>query len=275
MIRIFFTILTLLFSCQSFANNKIKIVTSITPLAAIASMLVKDQAEVVTIASNNDCPHHYNLKPSDLEKVQNADIVLYINEEFDGFVSKLMNGHSKNIIRIGDFSQLNIIKDNQYNNWHIWLDLSNVQIILNELSRLLIKKFPALSSYIRQNLQESQGQIERLIKIKNEQILSLQDVILLTDSLEYFFDSERNITKLYSPNQKSLRYINNLEKKLSESNSKCLILNIEQDPLIYKNLKANIVVVESENWIEDKINNKLFYNQYLKIINQVTKCLNY
>ncbi|XVN42735.1 MAG: hypothetical protein RCG15_00020 [Candidatus Rickettsia vulgarisii] len=62
---------------------------------------------------------------------------------------------------------------------------------------------------------------------------------------------------------------------LSQLNSKCLVLNIGQDPLVYQSLKANIVEVESENWKVDKINNELFYNQYLKIINQVTRCLNY
>lgn len=275
MIKKIFTIIILLFSYQSFANSKIKIVTSITPLAAIVSMLVKDKAEVTAIASNNGCPHHYNLKPSDLQKVQDTDIVLYINEEFDGFVGKLMSQNNKNIIRVSDFPKLNLIKDNNCNNWHIWLDLYNVQIILEKLSKIIIKQIPDLGVFIKQNLQESKKQIEKLVKIRNQQLSSLQDIILLTDSLEYFFESKYNVIKLYSPNQKSLKYIDNLKRKLSESDSKCLILNIEQDSLIYQNLKANIVEVESENWKVDKINNELFYNQYLKIINQVTKCLNY
>ncbi|MCC8417832.1 MAG: metal ABC transporter substrate-binding protein [Rickettsia endosymbiont of Bryobia graminum] len=275
MIKKFFILIIVLFSYQSFANSKIKIVTSITPLAAITSMLVKDKAEVIAIASSNACPHHYNLKPSDLEKVQDANIVIYINEEFDGFVSKLMNRNNKNIIRVSDFPKLNLIKDNNYNNWHVWLDLYNVQIILEMVSRILIEQFPDLSVCIKKNLQESKKQIEKLIKIKNQQLSSLQDVILLTDSLEYFFENKYNVTKLYSPNQKSLKYIDNLKKKLNQSNSKCLILTIEQDSLVYQNLEANIVKVESENWKVDKINNELFYNQYLKIINQVAKCLNY
>lgn len=275
MIKKFFSIIILLFSYQTFASSKIKIVASITPLASIVSMLVKDQAEVVAIASNNDCPHHYNLKPSDLQKVQDADIVLYINEEFDGFVSKLMSQNNKNVVKVSDFPRLNLIKDNQYNNWHIWLDLYNVQIILEMVSNVLIEQFPNLSIYVKQNLQESKKQIDRLIEAKNQQLSSLQDVILLTDSLEYFFDDNCNVAKLYSPNQKSLKYINNLEKLLSQSNSKCLVLNIGQDPSVYQSLKANVVKVESENWKVDKINNELFYNQYLKIINQVTRCLNY
>ncbi|MFP3018168.1 MAG: hypothetical protein ACEY3E_04610, partial [Candidatus Tisiphia sp.] len=58
---IFITIIMILLSQVSFANvGRIKIVTSITPLASIIAMLVKEQAEIVAIANNNDCPHHYN-----------------------------------------------------------------------------------------------------------------------------------------------------------------------------------------------------------------------
>ncbi|MFU7503349.1 MAG: metal ABC transporter solute-binding protein, Zn/Mn family, partial [Candidatus Tisiphia sp.] len=90
---IFIAMIITLFNYAAFASGKVKIVTSITPLAAIIAMLVKDQAEIVAIANNDDCPHHYNLKPSDLKKVKDADIVFYIDEQFDGFVGKLMNGH--------------------------------------------------------------------------------------------------------------------------------------------------------------------------------------
>jgi hypothetical protein len=77
---------------------------------------------------------------------------------------------------------------------------------------------------------------------------------------------------LYSGNQKSLKYIQNLEKLLDRSASKCLVLGAEEDFKIYKNFKADIVKVESENWAVDQITSSLFFDQYLKIINQIAKC---
>ncbi|MDR0774236.1 MAG: zinc ABC transporter substrate-binding protein [Rickettsia sp.] len=256
------------------------IVTSITPLAAIIAMLVKDQAEIVAIANNDDCPHHYNLKPSDLKKVKDADIVFYIDEQFDGFAGKLMNGHSKNVIKISNFTGLKIISNDSYSNWHIWLDLDNVKVVLEQLSKILVGRFPDISSDIYQNLDKAKKQIERLTKIKNEKLGPLTDVILLSDSLEYFFDNSRKferiiVAKLYNSDQKSLKYISNLEHLLAMSNSKCLLLSLDQDVRIYKNFKTEIVEVESENWRITDINDDLYYNQYLKIINQVAKCLNY
>ncbi|WP_341747527.1 metal ABC transporter substrate-binding protein [Candidatus Tisiphia endosymbiont of Dascillus cervinus] len=274
---IFIAIIMILLSQVSFANvGRIKIVTSITPLASIIAMLVKEQAEIVAIANNNDCPHHYNLRPSDLKKVKDADIVFYIDEQFDGFAGKLMNGHSKNVIKISNFDRLKIISNDSYDNWHIWLDLDNVKILLEQLSQILSQRFPEISSAVYQNFEEAKKQIGDLAKIKHQRLASLTDVILLSDSLEYFFDnSQKRVAKLYSSDQKSLKYISNLEHLLSMSNSKCLLLSLDQDVALYKNFKVEVVAIESENWQVTNINSDLFYNQYLKIINQMSKCLNY
>ncbi|WP_342272104.1 metal ABC transporter substrate-binding protein [Candidatus Tisiphia endosymbiont of Parasteatoda lunata] len=274
---IFIAIIMILLSQVSFANvGRIKIVTSITPLASIIAMLVKEQAEIVAIANNNDCPHHYNLRPSDLKKVKDADIVFYIDEQFDGFAGKLMNGHSKNVIKISNFNRLKIISNDSYSNWHIWLDLDNVKILLEQLSQILVGRFPEISSAVYQNFEEAKKQIDDLAKIKHQRLASLTDVILLSDSLEYFFDnSQKRVAKLYSSDQKSLKYISNLEHLLSMSHSKCLLLSLDQDVALYKNFKVEVVAIESENWQVTNINSDLFYNQYLKIINQMSKCLNY
>ena len=269
-ISIFTIIFLILFNHNVLASgSKIKIVTSITPLASIIAMLLNDNAEIVAIANNNNCPHHYNLKPSDLQKVKDADLVLYIDDDFDSFASKLMNNHSKNVIKISDLAKVKFISTNR----HIWLDLERVKIMLEQLSTILARQFPNLDSEIYQNLYNSAKQIDNLIRIKEKLLAPLKDVILLSDSLEYLFDEQKyKVQKLYSGNQKSLKYIQNLEKLLDRSASKCLVLGTEEDFKIYKHFKANIVKVESENWAVNRITSDLFFNQYLKIINQIAKC---
>ncbi len=269
-VNIFATIFFLLFNYSAFAStSKIKIVTSITPLAAIIAMLLGDYAEIASIANNNDCPHHYHLKPSDLQKVKEADMVFYIDDSFDSFASKLMNKHGQNVIKISDLTKLNLIAAN----WHIWLDLQNVKILLEQLSSILAKQFPEISSEIYRNLDLAQKRIDTLIAFKEKELASLKDVILLSDSLVYLFEEQKyKVQKLYSGNQKSLKYVDNLEALLAKSASKCLVLSSEQDSKMYQNFKANIVQVESENWEVKQITSDLFYEQYLKIISNITKC---
>ncbi|AAY60869.1 metal ABC transporter substrate-binding protein [Rickettsia felis] len=291
------------FSLTSYA--KPKIVVSITPIASIVSMLVKDKADIESLAISSDCPHHYNIKPSDLVKVKNADIAIYINEQFDGFAEKLIDNHSKNIIKISDIKSLTIIKDivksvgfnykergakpitnrratsddgSEFKsfdyNWHIWLDLDNVRILLQEFARIFSKNFPELQEDINNNLSAALKELNKLQEIKNNEFATIKDVILLSDSSEYFFvNTNIKTSKLYSESQKSLRYIRKLEDLIKESNNKCLVLSSEQNSRLYDKLNAKIIILNSENWNVKNINSSTFQNQYLQMINQVKKCL--
>ncbi|MGU9986844.1 metal ABC transporter solute-binding protein, Zn/Mn family [Rickettsia sp. wq] len=257
----------LFFSFTSYA--KPKIVTSITPIASIAAMLVKDKAEIESLAISNGCPHHYNLKPSNLAKVKNADIAIYIDEEFDGFAEKLINNHAKTIIKISDIKDLKIIKDN----WHIWLDLDNTRIMLQKFAKVFSKKFPDLQADINNNLELAMKELQDLQEAKNNEFANLKDVILLSDSSEYFFiDTNIRTTKLYSDSQKSLRYFSKLDSLIKESNNKCLVLSTEQNPNLYNKLNVKTVILNSENWEIKNIDSRSFQNQYLQMINQVRGC---
>ncbi|ABV74393.1 zinc/manganese ABC transporter substrate binding protein [Rickettsia akari str. Hartford] len=265
-------ILTLLFltffSLTSYA--KPKIVVSITPIASIVSILVKDKADIESLAVNNDCPHHHNIKPSDLAKVKNADIAIYINEQFDSFAEKLIDNHSKNIIKISNIKSLTTIKDN----WHIWLDLNNTAILLQEFARIFSKNFPELQEDINNNLSAALKELSKLQEIRNNEFATIKDVVLLSDSSEYFFlNTNIKTAKLYSKSQKSLRYISKLEDLIKESNNKCLILSNEQNSRLYDKLNAKIIILNSENWNVQNIHSNTFQNQYLQMINQVKKCI--
>ena len=297
------TIFLTFLSLTSYA--KPKIVVSITPIASIVSMLVKDKTDIESLAVNNDCPHHHNIKPSDLAKVKNADIAIYINEQFDSFAEKLISNHSKSIIKISDIKSLTIIKDiiksvgfnykergaktidnrratsdllSEFKsfdyNWHIWLDLNNTAILLQEFAQIFSKKFPELQEDINNNLSEALNELNKLQEIKNNELRAIKDVILLSDSSEYFFaNTNIKTAKLYSESQKSLRYISKLEDLIKESNNKCLVLSNEQNPRLYDKLNAKIIILNSENWNVKDIDSNTFQNQYLQMINQVKKCI--
>ena len=256
------------FNFTSYA--KPKIVVSITPIASIAAMLVKDKANIESLAISGNCPHHYDIKPSDLAKVENADIAIYINEQFDGFIEKLISNHSQNIIKISNIKSLTTIKDN----WHIWLDLNNAAILLQEFAQIFSEKFPELQEDINNNLSAALKALNKLQEINNNELAMIKDVILLSDSSEYFFlNTNIKTAKLYSESQKSLRYISKLADLIKESNNKCLVLSNGQNSRLYDKLNARIIILNSENWNMQNINSNTFQNQYLQMIDQVKKCV--
>ncbi|ADE29525.1 metal ABC transporter solute-binding protein, Zn/Mn family [Rickettsia prowazekii] len=258
------------FSLTSYA--KPKIVVSITPISSILAMLVKDKVDIESLAVNNECPHHHNIKPSDITKVRNADMVIYINEQFDGFTEKLISNNNQNIIKISDIKSLTTIK----NNWHIWLDLNNAKILLQEFAQIFIKNFPQLQKEINNNLPIALKELNKLQDIKNNEFRTIKDIILLSDSSEYFFlNTNIKTAKLYRESQKSLRYISKLEELIKGSNNKCIVLSNKQKSQLYTklNAKTKIIILNSENWNVKNINSNTFQDQYLQMINQVKKCI--
>lgn len=266
-------IFALILNSSAFADYKI--VTSISPIGSIVAMLVQDKSEVSVITTDNACPHHHHAKPSAFKKIQEADIAIYIDDQFDSFAAKLIANSGAKIIKISDFERLNLVKFNGFYNWHFWLDLDNTLILLEELSKILIIHMPEISDDIYSNLNKSKEKIKDLIKIKTELLSKRYEVILLSDSLEYFFINNNlyTVKKLYEPDYKSLKYIDNLERLLREGhNDKCVVLGPDQSYKFYKNFSAPVVQLESENWLLFGDLKDLFYINYLKMIKQIADC---
>ncbi|RLG86070.1 MAG: hypothetical protein DRO18_04925, partial [Thermoprotei archaeon] len=59
------------------SNEKPTVVCTTTVLASIVEDLASDLVNVEVIASPTICPAHYDVRPSDVEKVRQASLILY------------------------------------------------------------------------------------------------------------------------------------------------------------------------------------------------------
>jgi zinc transport system substrate-binding protein len=94
------------------SNAELQIVTSITPLASLVAMIAGDKAEVSTMASDQGCPHHHALKPSDISRLSNTDLFIYIDDDFDAFATKLLPKFHGRALRISDIQGLKLVRNN-------------------------------------------------------------------------------------------------------------------------------------------------------------------
>ncbi len=262
----------IIFTFSSKINAQINVIASIAPIANLASMLLEDKAKVEVIASSGGCPHHYHAKPSDLKKIKNADLIIYIDADFDGFIANLTKDHQGNIFKISDIKNLNLISDHHNTNWHIWLDLANVRMILTALADKLILLFPEHRQMIIQNLEKAKYKVSALQKFKNERLSSAIKPASLAYSLEYFFlGTEIDLIKLNYNNQNSLKFYLNLEDSLHKSSRKCLIIDNDQNIYSFKKLKTNVIQIDPENWPVKTGND--FIASYAKITRQISSCI--
>jgi zinc transport system substrate-binding protein len=259
------------------ANAKPKIVTSITPIASLVAMLTEDEADVIAINTSSGCPHHYQMKPSDKEKIFDAKMLIYIDDNFESFAGKLAEKFKGKVIKISDFGSINFQDDKDAINWHFWLDLDNVLALHEELAEVIIKEVPELKLIVESNRNKASAKIKSLIQLKDHELSSIKDMVVVSDSFEHFFNGiDAGVVKLYQKEHSSLKDYSDIESILNNQTNQCVVVDSNQDDSVYKKFNKRIVKIDSENWIsEDENGSKvdLFCKKYLEMIELLKQCV--
>ena len=268
--------LVLIFFASLSLASKPKIITSCTPVASIVSMLTENIADVETIDTSYGCPHHYQIRPSDKEKIKNAQIFIFIDDNFDGFAGRLAESFHGEVIKISQLEKINFLGKNKKINWHFWLDLKNVLVLQDEISNVLLRHFPHLQNEILSNKKKAQEQISELIELKQANLKGVSNLVILTDILEHFLSDidNNNIKRLYQKQNSSLKSVSELQSVLSQNRPLCLVIDTTENIEKYQRFNKKIIQFE-ENWSVDKNKKdyaKLFYNKYIQMIFHLKHC---
>ena len=87
------TFLCLLLAIPLFSANASSppvVVVSIPPLHSITAAVMEGRGEPQLIVSGNRSLHGFRLKPSQLRAIQKADLLLYIDEDFENFLARAL-----------------------------------------------------------------------------------------------------------------------------------------------------------------------------------------
>ena len=92
--KIFLIFITfVIFTVQiAYTKSTIKIVTTLPFLKSIAQDIVQKKASVYSIARGIEDPHHVEVKPSDMLKLNRADMLVEVGMDLDLWTQKLMTG---------------------------------------------------------------------------------------------------------------------------------------------------------------------------------------
>ncbi|QUJ68378.1 zinc ABC transporter substrate-binding protein ZnuA [Photobacterium sp. GJ3] len=87
--------------------KEMHVVTTVHPLSLIVQELVADVGTSETLLPAGSSPHDYALRPSDVEKVNKADLVIWVGPELESFLTKLL-GDKKNAIALTAQSEITL-----------------------------------------------------------------------------------------------------------------------------------------------------------------------
>ena len=290
-------IFILLIPIISYSTEK-RIVATIKPLHSIIVNIV-DNEDVELLLDGNTSPHDYYLKPSDIKKIKNADLIFYIDDNtIESFLRKALKTVAEsNKVSISKNKRINLLPIREGGIWeeeiaheghdhahgefdpHVWLSTNNAIRITKEIVKELSKINPSKKNMYKKNALVFINQIKENKKNITMEVESIRDesYIVFHDAYQYF---EKEF-KLNPAGSISLNpEISPTPKRISEIKSKILSQNIK---CVFKEPQFPSKVVQTitkdttaKEGILDPLGSDLSPGKelYINLINNISKNLN-
>lgn len=272
-------ILLIIFCLFSTKCYSYKIITSIAPIYGLIKPLLKNtNIKIDLLLPTNQSPHSIFLKPSQFNKLKNADIIIWCGEELEYGLKNIIKKIKKNkiIIKLSSIKMLKFlnIRNFKIKDQHFFLNPENVTIILLFLTEILSKNLINIKFMIKDNSQEIQKKIFKINKKIRNKLLQLKKIpfIVLHDGFQYF-EKYYNLNHqfsiyLHSKQSLSIKRLNIIRKIIEKKKIQHIFiepqLSINYIKLLDIYHDINICIIDPIG-----INLILKNNFYLKLINNI------
>ena len=144
MLRRCLFLLTILIAVPVSAEPALRVVSSVNPLHLLTAEIGGDAIEAVLLQSPRFSPHDLQLRPSDMEVLKKADLILWFGPVLETNLQRPMRRYKQAVALFPDAQSG---KDEP----HFWLDAEIMQDLARRLARMLSERLPSRSAYFHAN----------------------------------------------------------------------------------------------------------------------------
>lgn len=249
------------FHAQAENDEEIRVAVDIAPLYSLVAQVMEGVGSPDIIISPNASPHDYNLKPSEAQILQDADIVFFMGEALTAWLMRPIENLSPNSQKIALLNHPEtilwerrdhaIFEDNHEEGHnhehetidpHAWLSLENaaiwVRIIANELSKI----DPANAQNYQKNAAISEERLSELKDKIDKEIRPIENhrFVVFHDSFQYFerdFDIKAQGAILLSDaTPPSPARLTELQDFIESENISCILTEPQFNPNLINSL---------------------------------------
>ncbi|NDK55439.1 metal ABC transporter solute-binding protein, Zn/Mn family [Pontibacter fetidus] len=180
-------------------GKKMYVVTTTGILADAVANIVGDAATVEAIMGSGVDPHLYKATQGDLQKLTDADLIVYNGLHLEGKMGEVLAKLSrfKSVVAAADGIPENMLRRSEQfqdsHDPHVWFDVSLWKKVVAHLANELQRKDPKNAKLYAQNATAYLQQLEQLHSYTKQAIASIpkQQRILITahDAFGYFGDA--------------------------------------------------------------------------------------
>ncbi len=187
----------------------LNVAVSIKPIHSLVSALMQGVAEPELIITASGTPHHYNLRPSEVRSLYQADLVVWVGPELESVLSKPLASRSSQqsvMALLKELPARQKLATREGGNWgnaegiseadhdhsdidpHIWLSPDNARVISTAIASRLAIIDPANREQYNKNLESLLNRLSTLdVRAKNRLTpLQQKKYIVFHDAYQYF-----------------------------------------------------------------------------------------
>lgn len=276
--------------------KEIKVLTSIKPLQLIAAAIQQDIAQPDVLLPIGTSPHHYALRPNDLERIQNADLFYWVGPDMEIFLTKTIQNRTKETIAIETLPNIQLkhfsknpeqhdSHDHEHEagqiDPHLWLAPENANVIATKMTTDLIALDPKNKQKYQQNLQSFKDQLNKTdqqIKAQLNQI-KLKPYFVVHETYDYFENhygiQHEGVFSINSNIIPGIKQITEMKERLKKAGDSCIFYEPPTKPKLIDTLSSGLTVnsyMLDAMGAEIAVDNKGYPNLLLEIANQLQQC---
>jgi len=280
------------------AQSTPNVVVSIKPIHSIVSALMEGVSRPQLLLESSDSAHTFHLKPSQLNLLSNADLVITIGDGFEtGLKKTLRNIKVGSHIIVSEIDGLHLFyfrhpdtnevdKNEEHehadNDLHLWLDIDNMQKTAQYINEQLIKIDPNNRITYETNLVKIHSRLNKLKSELQQQIAPFRSerFAIFSDTLQYFEKSfqlqKPVIITPYHGARLSIHRTLEARKKMKDFKIKCLLygpentskkVNVLSEGLPIKALRIDILGAKLNTGSDQ------YFNLMKGLSSQLVECL--
>lgn len=259
------------FAGVSQAQAEVRVLTSIKPLQQIAAAVQEGVGSPDVLLPPGASPHHYALRPSDVRRVSQVDLLYWIGPDMEGFLPRVLGNRSKPSVAVQDLPglQLRHFGEDSHSHdegadehdhdhrpgsldAHLWLSSVNARVIAAKMAADLVAADPANAARYHSNLKAFGERLDALDQRIKARIAGIADkpYFVFHEAFDYFEAAygleHAGVFSVAAEVQPGAQHVAAMRKRLQEVGKTCVFSEPPLRPRLAETLVAGLPVKLAE-----------------------------
>ena len=260
------------------AQAEVRVLTSIKPLQLIAAAVQDGVGAPEVLLPPGASPHHYALRPSDVRRVRDADLLYWVGADLENFLPRVLNNRQKPQVAVQDLPGMalrhfgdsheehaghgedhageDLGHDHDHRpgslDAHLWLSPVNAKVIAARMAADLSALDAANAARYAANLQAFEQRLDALDGRIRPQLAALQGkpYFVFHEAFDYFEAAyglkHAGVFSVLTEVQPGARHVAAMRERLQAAGPSCVFSEPPLRPRLAETLTAGLPVKLAE-----------------------------